>query len=181
MPLVNSGSTPPPRTRQASSAAKKPAAPSPTKVREEREEALNGIFQMFSFGLTMANQWADAGALAIHGPNVSRETVKLGEKYEWIGNGIDALAHVGPFTAILGAVMPLALQIAANHKRIPAEKVAALGVKDPAILESEMRMEAQRQAYAYRAEVERQQREMAEYEAAVEQLRQDSRETVTVS
>lgn len=182
MPLVNAGSTPPPRTRQAAT-SKKPATPNPNKIREEREEALNGVFQMFSFGLTMANQWADAGAFAIHGPNVSRETVKLAEKYERVGSAIDALAHVGPFTAILGAVMPLALQLAANHKRIPAEKVAALGVKDPNILESEMRMEAQRQAFAYQAEVDRQRQELAEYEAWVEQQRTESvsRETVTVS
>lgn len=168
MPLVNNSSGPPPRK---SAPKPKTSAPNPAKVQSEREDAVNGVFQMLSVGLVVANQWADAGAIEIHGPNVSRETVKLAEKYEKVGNAIDALASVGPFTAIIGAMMPLVLQIAANHKRIPAEKLGALGVKDPRILESEMRTAAQRQAYEYERSVKEEQRILNEMGMEMERER----------
>lgn len=189
MPLVNSGTTPPPR-RPAPKTAPKPkaSAPNPDKIRNEREEAVNGIFQLASAGLIMANQWADAGAINIHGPNVSRETVRLADKYEAVGNAIDALASVGPFTAIIGAVMPLVLQIAANHKRLPAEKLGALGIKDPRVLESEMRTEAQRQANAYAHAVANAEAELAAEQAMYDEMpnlkdikAEMRRETVPVS
>lgn len=184
MPLVSNPSGPPPRK---SPPKPKSAAPNPAKIRDEREEAVNGIFQMVSVGLVVANQWADAGAIEMHGPNVSRETVKLAEKYEKVGNAIDALASVGPFTAIIGAVMPLVLQIAANHKKLPSEKLGALGVKDPRVLESEMRMTAQRQANEYAQMVAAQESEMreamrdAQLAQEVANIQDRIRETVPVS
>lgn len=186
MPLVNAPSAPP-KTRASSTPRKSSTPPpNPNKIRQEREDSLNGLFQVGSAILIATNQWADAGAISAHGPNVSRETAKIAERYEKVGNALDALAQVGPFTALLGAVMPMLIQIAANHGRIPAEKVAAFGIKDPRVLESEMRMEARRQAFAYQQAVAEQEHAMRNMEAEWDALQHPwdaksvSRETVTV-
>lgn len=150
MAILSAGHPAPPPKKTAISAPKKPvAADNPEKVRQEREYALNGIWTAAAAFCMMGNQWADAGAISQHGPGVSKEAAALSLKYEKVGNALDALANVSPFANLLGAVMPLVMQIAANHKMVPAQALAGIGVKDPGVLESQMRVEAQRQVFEY--------------------------------
>jgi hypothetical protein len=149
MAISGTAQAPPPK-KPIVTATKKPiAADNPEKLRSEREDSLNGIWTAISAFCMMGNQWADAGAISIHGPNVSREAAAISMKYEKFGNALDALANVSPFANVLGAMMPMVLQIAANHKMVAAQAVAGLGVKDPEVLESQMRVEAMRQAAEY--------------------------------
>lgn len=143
--------TPPPVKKTVAS---KPNVADVNKIQAEREEGINGLFQVAGAIAMVTGQWADAGAFAMHGPNVSRETAALGTRYERVGNALDALSQVGPFTAILAATMPLVLQLAANHKRIPVSKLATFGVVNPDVLEGQMRLEAQRQEYEIRKAME---------------------------
>lgn len=115
----------------------------PDKVREAREEALNNGWSAIAAGLMMGGLWADAGAVSTHGPAISREAAAISLKYEKVGNAIDALANVAPFANLFAAVMPLILQVGANHKMLPASAIP--GLKDPRVLESQMRVEIQRQ------------------------------------
>jgi hypothetical protein len=162
---VQSSSTPPPKKTTTPPPKKPVVDPNKAeKLQKEREEGLNGIFQVISAVSIMTGQWADAGAFSMHGPNVSRETAILGTRYDSVGNALDTLSQVGPFTAILGAAMPLVLQILANHKKLPSEKLSSLGIVNPELLEGQMRMEAQKQAL----EMEQQQRREKETLDAVE-------------
>jgi hypothetical protein len=145
---INATTAPPPK--RTISAPKKPiTVENPDKIRQDREDALNGIWAAAAAFCMMGNQWADAGAISTHGPNVSKEAAALSLKYEKVGNALDALANVSPFANLLGAVMPMVMQIAANHKMVPAQALTGIGVKDPGVLESQMRVEAQRQAVMY--------------------------------
>lgn len=136
------GVTPPKRT-----APKKIATENPDNTKQDREDALNGLWTAATAFCMMGGQWADAGAISMHGPGISREAAALSLKYEKIGNALDALANVSPFANLLGATLPLIFQIAANHKMIPAHGVP--GIKDPGVLESQMRVEQQRMAMEY--------------------------------
>lgn len=154
MPVTSINSGPPPKKTTPPPKKTTPVPTEINKIQKEREDGLNGIFQVVSAISIMMGQWADAGAYNIHGPNVSRETAALGARYEKVGSALDALSQVGPFTAILGAAMPLVLQLAANHNKLPAEKLASLGVVSPEVLESQMRMEALRQEMDMRAQMD---------------------------
>ena len=147
MPISATTAPPPKKTI---SAPKKPiTVENPDKIRQDREDALNGLWTAAAAFCMMGNQWADAGAISLHGPNVSKEAAALSLKYEKVGNALDALANVSPFANLIGAVMPMVMQIAANHKMVPAQALAGIGVKDPGVLESQMRVEAQRQVVEY--------------------------------
>lgn len=145
---INPPITPPPNKRGATTAPKKTVpVDNPADTKQEREDALNGLWTAATAFCMMGGQWADAGAISMHGPQISREAAALSLKYEKIGNALDALANVSPFANLLGATLPLIFQLAANHKMIPAHGIP--GIKDPGVLESQMRVEQQRMAMEY--------------------------------
>lgn len=127
-----------------------------------REEAVGGIFQMVSFGLLMAGQVPDAGAVAEHGPKIATQTAILADDNEGVAKIVDFLTAVGPYAGLFSAVLPLALQILVNHGRVPmAPMLAGMGVKDPLQIRAEYDQQraqqmAEWQALAAAAERERQ-------------------------
>ena len=136
----------PPRKAPRASSAGNSAA---SKKTAANEVALNGIAQIAGFALIMGGQYADAGAVGQHMPGIAHEVAVLADSNERVANAIGYLTEVGPYAGLMTAVMPLALQILANHNRIPADKVAAAGVVSPATLEAHVRTEmAQAEAFA---------------------------------
>lgn len=130
-----------------------------------RMEAVQGIFQAAQMGCVMAGQYADAAAVGMHGDNVANEIVGLADKYPAVGKVVDTLIQAGPFAGLLTAVMPLALQIAANHKRIPADKVP--GVMPPEVLEMQMKTEVATMAAR---QAQQAQEAQAEYERVMSEI-----------
>lgn len=128
---------PAPRPKPKPSAAQVKATVSA--VTEARYQAVNGIFQLTTLGLSAKGLYADAAATSIHGPSVARELATLSETDERIASIIDYLTTAGPYTGLIMAVLPFALQIAANHGRIDASKTMMPGIREPAELEKEMR------------------------------------------
>ena len=128
---------PAPRAKPKPSAAQVKATVSA--VKESRYQAVNGIFQLSVLGLSAKGLYADAAATSIHGPNVARELATLADTDERIASIIDYLTTAGPYTGLIMAVLPFALQIAANHGRIDATKTMMPGIREPAELEKEMR------------------------------------------
>jgi hypothetical protein len=111
-----------------------------------REEAANGLFQLAGFGCVVARQYADAGAINMHGAKIAHELAVLSEQSEPIAKGLDYIMEAGPYAGLIVAVMPLALQIMANHGLIKAELVAGGGVVPPQALESQVKAEMAKQA-----------------------------------
>ena len=135
--------TAPPRT----SAGRAPKTRTTAKG-NERREALDGFAQIIGFGCIVTRQYADAGAIGLHKDPIISELVDLADKNEKIARAIDYLTEAGPYAGLIVAVMPLAIQIAANHGLVKAELVSGAGVLPPAALEAGVKADMARQAAA---------------------------------
>lgn len=96
-----------------------------------RAEAVNGLFQIGTAMCLLAHQYADAATIDEHGENISRECAKVAEDNEQFANLLDKLSTVGPYAGLLTAIMPMAIQIAVNHKRMDP---GAMGSVAPEVL-----------------------------------------------
>jgi len=134
-----------------------------------RAEALNGFMQAGAFGLIVAGQPADAGALGKYGPGIADEAAKLAEQNDGVARVIDYVTEVGPYAGLFTAAMPLVLQLLANHGVMKPEQLAGAGVVPPEALAAEvkadlarMQMEALRAQNAAEADLAQMQQEAAE-------------------
>jgi hypothetical protein len=106
---------------------------------DARYQGINSLFQITAIGLLARKQYADAGAIRNHGPGISREIVILADSDDRVATFVDYLTTAGPYTGLMMAVLPLVLQIAANHGRIDADKTMMPGIVPPAELEREVK------------------------------------------
>lgn len=111
----------------------------------EREEAVEGVFQLAQFGAITMGWFADAGAIGYHGPGIQREVMRIGAKYPKIGKKLDLLIDAGPWSALIAVALPLALQGLVNHGIFKAEQFANAGVVSPETLEYQMKATIMRQ------------------------------------
>lgn len=165
---VNITETAPPKKTAAKRSVPAPKATPPETIRKDREDAVNGVFQIGSLIAMTFGKWADAGAINTHAPGITTETVKIADKYDSLGNGIDALARVSPFAALVGVVTPLVIQLAANHKMISTQQAAALGATNPDVLAQQMQIQANREAIRIQMQIAEEKRRMAEEMADLE-------------
>lgn len=145
MPVTNAPPPPPPVTAQP----KKPTARQ-SATAKSRTDSIDGIWGLAQFGCMLTGNLADAGAIAKHSDGITGEIVKLADKDEKIGSAVDKLGIVGPYGALLSALVPLVTQVLVNHNRLEAPPgMAQLGVVPKASLEAEVRtMQAQAELHA---------------------------------
>jgi hypothetical protein len=134
-------------------------------IADEREDAVNGVFQLAGLGCIMFGQYSDAGAISLHCPPIAHEIAELAEKNEQVAKGVDVLLQVGPYAGLVAAIMPLVLQLMANHKVVDADKMPGANVVKPEVLEAQvktsmakqamMAMQAQREAEEELAEMQK--------------------------
>jgi hypothetical protein len=84
----------------------------------KRKEGLQSVQQATGLALMALKQPADAAALGEHGEPIIDELVKLGDTDDQIGKALDYLTKTGPYSALVMACLPLAMQIAVNHGRM---------------------------------------------------------------
>lgn len=96
---------------------------------EAREEGLKGLAQIGTAVCILTKNYADAGALDMHAEPIAHELAVLAQDNEKIATIIDRVTAMGPYAALIGAVMPLALQILVNHDRIKPDSAGLLGGK----------------------------------------------------
>jgi hypothetical protein len=147
--------------------AARPAQSSRADLTAAREKGLTGIGQIGVVVCVAKGWYADAATVKDHAPNLARETAKLAEEYDEVGNVLDAIIGVGPFTAILAAGLPFVLQLLANHGRIDAEKAGIAGIEDPQDLEARMIAEVERTKLVVQLA---RKRERAELDAMIAEL-----------
>jgi len=156
MAITSPSAPPAKKTRGTSSAASKAAvnaAPLSGKAAGYYKD-LAGLGQLVSVGLIIRGQFADAGALSVHGPKVFEEVARIAALEERVGKILDYLGNVGPYAGLITAVIPLALQIMVNHKAIQVMP-GTMGVVPPEQLEADVRTALARQkADAIRAQRE---------------------------
>jgi hypothetical protein len=100
------------------------------------------MFQLGSAIAVMTGNYADAGACELHGPHISAELAKMAEGNEKLAAFLDGGKQISPYLGLALALMPFAMQIAANHGRIDGGKADGFaGVTDPATLAARVKAE----------------------------------------
>lgn len=179
----------PPRKSSGTRASKPKTVSTDTRSNyEKRQDGLNGIAQLIQGGLVLTSQWADAAAIGRFAPPIARELALLSDTNETIAKPVDFLIQIGPYGALIEAVLPLALQIAANHRMVDASALTNMGVVPPQVLEAQMKAEVMRmQAEALReqqqaiADANAAQLEYEKFMAAQQVLMEDENASVPVS
>jgi hypothetical protein len=147
---------PPAGTPRGGSTARKtaPAAPRPTRKAGPRakataatpdyREAVAGLLQIPAFILASAGRLNpvleyDGISIAAATPDIAEAVNSLAEQEPRVAAVLDKILTVGPYGALLGALVPLAAQIAVNHKKIPA---GTMGTLEPEALKARLLGEA---------------------------------------
>ena len=141
-----------------------------------RAEAVMSLGQLGQVPLIALKQYADAGAISLHWPKISEEIATLAETQPAIANLIDPLLQVGPYAALVTAVLPFILQIGVNHNRIqpgamgtvPGSSLSAQIETAIAQAEAEalkLQLDAEKSSNAIRAEITKQREEMQQMAA----------------
>lgn len=164
------GSAPPPPPRKTATTSK-PTPPRPADKTTERSEGLQGYGQLIQAGLIGFRQYADAGALGLYFPSIADEVAKLAAIDERVASVVDPIIQGGPYTALIAAVLPMAMQLAVNHGRV---KPGAMGTVPRETLSARIeanlaRMQAQalREQQAAEAEAERLQEEIRQTHSVI--------------
>lgn len=128
-----------------------------------REEALAGIGQMLSLGAVMKGWYADAGAIAQHGPALCHELALMGESNEQVASWLDYLTQAGPAMGLMKAGLPLIMQFAANHGRLDVKNLPPeAGIIEPELLEKKVRAEMEVASASILAEIRQLEKKAAE-------------------
>lgn len=85
---------------------------------KKRKEGLQSVQQAAGLALMALKQPADAAALGEHGEPIIDELVRLADTDDQIATALDYLTKTGPYSALVMACLPLAMQIAVNHGRM---------------------------------------------------------------
>ncbi len=127
----------------------RPAAPRPTRrggsqraraAAPDYRAGVTGILQIPAFVLASAGRLNpaleyDGIAVATHTPAIAEALNALALEEPRVAAVLDKVLSVGPYGALLGALVPLAAQIAVNHKKIPA---GTLGTAEPEAMKASL-------------------------------------------
>lgn len=119
-----------PRKTPPKGGAKAPSAKRSVKGQVNYEEGVSQLLQTVAFGLTMLGTnnkafLADGLIVAHHAPNIAGAIGQLANERPEVAAVLDRILAVGPYGVLIGAVVPLFMQAAANHgARIPGTATA---------------------------------------------------------
>lgn len=158
-------------TPPAPAARKKTAAVAATpriSRREAREAAINEVGGAVSLIAVMKGWFADAGAIAAHGPKFASEMALVAESDEHVATWLDYLTQSGPWLGATKALLPLILQLAANHGRIDATKLPPdAGILEPKLLEERVRAEMRNASARVMAEIRQMEQQTEEMQRTI--------------
>lgn len=128
MAIDLSHTPPPPVKRQTT---KRDSQAKRSSLHDAREEAVNGIGQLVAMVAVLTNQNDDALAVSTHWPNIATAAADTADNSEGLAKVIDYIMVAGPWAALIGASVPLAIQIMVNHGKLPAGPFEKMGVVQP--------------------------------------------------
>lgn len=133
--------------QKATGAPRMAAAPRPRKTTRppakknepDYRAGIMGLLQIPIMGLAMVGRQtknpalqADGYALATHAPALAEALNETAKAQPAVGRALESIMKAGPYGAIIGAMVPLVMQLAANHKLM--NPAPAMGIHDPADL-----------------------------------------------
>ncbi|WP_333746434.1 hypothetical protein, partial [Streptomyces sp. IBSBF 2950] len=69
----------------------------------------------------------DGFCVAQHTPPIADAVADLAVERPEVAAALEKILTVGPYGALIGAMLPLAVQIAHNHKKVPEPMARAMG------------------------------------------------------
>jgi len=118
---------------------RKTARPAAKQTGPDYRPGIMGLLQIPIMGLSMIGRQtrnpalqADGMALAMHAPTLAEALNETARAQPAVGRALENIMKAGPYGAIIGAVVPLFMQLAANHKLM--NPAPAMGIHDPADL-----------------------------------------------
>lgn len=102
--------------------------PKPTRMeaalQHKREKAGLGIMQLVAFGAGLLGRLKiapvlpeDVAAIAMHAPPIAKGMADCAAEDERFARVFDKITAMGPYGALIEAVLPLVAQVAANHNQ----------------------------------------------------------------
>lgn len=125
----------PPSRRKQSAAKSKQAGP-------DYRPGITGILQLVAAPLMVAGVKSpacalDAATITLYADPLADACQQTAEQQPQFAAVLDRVLQVGPYGALLGAVLPMAVQIAANHGLLPEPAARAMGALSAEELMSE--------------------------------------------
>jgi hypothetical protein len=135
--VARPGSKRPSPVRRVPSPAKRSPASRAKPVETDYRPAIVALMQLPAFGLSMLARTtknedlaSDGITIALHAPNIAEALNETAKQQPGVAAALDNILKVGPYGMLLAAVLPLGLQIAANHKVIPPNEQMGVLTKE---------------------------------------------------
>lgn len=125
----SSGSGPRPSTRRTA-----PKGP-------DYRPGILGMLQTVTIPLAFVAP-ADAAAVGHHGPGVAEALNDLARERPEVAAALERVMQVGPYGALIGAVVPLAVQLLHNHDVLPESMAVQLGATPKRRIMADLRAQA---------------------------------------
>lgn len=126
------------RTRVAAAPQRRSARPRQAKQQQgpDYRPGIMGMLQLVAAPLALAGiknpAFAlDAASVTVHAEPLAEAIQQTAEQNPPFAAVLDKVLSAGPYGALLAAVMPLAVQVAANHRLIPPAAAEAMGAMTP--------------------------------------------------
>lgn len=104
---------------------------------------INGFFQMVAVPLAFKAP-ADAAAVAHHGPQIAQALHDLAVERPEVAAVLERVLAVGPYGALIGATVPLVVQILHNHDVIPEQMAVSVGATPKQVILDQLNAQGQR-------------------------------------
>lgn len=101
-------------------------APSNATQHRRYEEGVQGLFQIPAMALSFVNP-VDGFCVAHHTPSIAKAVADLAVERPEVASALDRVLAVGPYGALIGAVIPLAIQLMHNHDMVPESMAKSMG------------------------------------------------------
>lgn len=106
------------------------------------EEGVAGLLQVPAAVLSFVNP-VDGFCVAQHTPPIAKAVADLATERPEVAAALDRVLAVGPYGALIGAVLPLVVQIAHNHGMVPEPMAKAMGVAPRKDIERHLKLVAE--------------------------------------
>lgn len=81
-------------------------------------------------------------------PGLARAISNLAHEQPQVAAVLDRLLQAGPYAEVIGAALPLAVQLLTNHGRLPVAVAERLGATDPAVIAAQLQEQGEAMAAA---------------------------------
>jgi hypothetical protein len=106
-------------------------------------EGVEGLLQIPAMALSFVSP-VDGFSVAHHTPPISKAVADLAIERPEVAAALDKVLAVGPYGALIGAVLPLVVQLAHNHDMVPAPMAKAMGATPKKDIERHLKLASAR-------------------------------------